>query len=1507
MKAAKFLYYHRCCLGWLLVGLGLCMAADRAAAQAPAWWANRLVTTNVEASDYSPANQGQAKWLATNAYLEFLDRLPGDGNTNIMNVVTNFTTNGNYKPINLGQLKALAKPFYDRIQEAWTNYPYATNARPIGVTNVYPWTTTTNDDSNFSPANIGQVKYAFSFDFDRDGNGMSDYLDWDGDGLADSWEVQYFGNISQDSDDDPDGDGLSNYLEFVFGGNPLAVDTDGDLLPDYDEVTIYHTSLVLADTDGDGLSDRSEIITHHTNPCLRDTDGDGLSDGEEIVTDGTNPLYADSDGDGIDDKTEVEESGLDPNSTDSDGDGVPDGADMSFAGLDLDTDGLPDAWEEHFHLSQSGVEDFDTDGMTNLLEFRRGTDPTAPDSDGDGIVDGADVTPLIRTNTIETVWVDDLLPTGAVTNSVNDAWRWLTNLPAPVSGTNQHASRSAIGMHRHSFSGASQTLLVNTGEILFAYIYLYPNNLPQEVMLEWNDGSWEHRAYWGTNAISAGTNGTGGRYYMGSLPSAGRWVRLEVPASSVGLEGKTLNGMAFTLFDGWAVWDRAGKYSSDSDSDGLPDRWELEHFGNLTQGASGDFDSDGRSNLAEYQSGTNPGNSDSDGDGLTDLQEVNLGTNPLNMDTDGNGRNDGDEDFDGDLLINKKELNVYASDPVDAYSRDTTHAHKDAVIIMGGADAGDTLPELPVTFVSINSPLITHRIGGTTAGKKYLLLRSEHLNGLKPYQYDALVTAPSGDHVDVVSDITYAPTGFFKGGSGEDNDGDGLPNVYEVLVTHTSPDLAQTDLTGLPDRDADYNGNGIDNYSEYLKPFCIIIYPSDSVAFEGGLPGAFTIEMPCVAPAGGATINFTQAGSGYTLTDSAGTTLSSSSILIPAGQSSVRILVKPVNDSSWTEVARAVTLTLSSASGAPTCFYGMPAVDTQPSKVCILDDDVPTNTSTVGGKPTVTIQATDNSARENPQPTTYTGAFTITRAYGSTSAGAINRPLVVRYRVTGTAGVNDYQPLSSAAVIPATAASVQVPIVPMDDAETEFRETVVMSLQPTADYVVGATATDTVTIHDNEPVKIDLDVTESIAVEGKKHGRLLVTRRGNVPETASPWTPVSPDMTFTIMDQSPANQPLAPGVAGIGSLLSYPNQARNDYYIGIYASAGASPWTPYAQQITATNFGVGFGTQSSQIDLHFVAYAENPAVDEGFEKIHIHDNGNPDLSQYVELLIYGFDPNPNPLADIKLEIDSVGSPATEGVGTGGPVATTSFRINPTSLTGAGLASWGAPVEVLFEVLGSATPGADYTLSASGGCPGDPNTIAITDLSPTIKKITLPEEWCPWMPVGGPKSIYAVTIKITPVTDNITEGVESVIVRLLPNGYTLLQNTVKALHIRDTTTLSVTAYDTDHDGISDLTEVGSTSVTDPVNPDSNGDGLPDGLTATSGTTDTDKDGLTDYTEFLLNGLSTDSDNDGRSDFREVGNGTDPVTANTSTDATAPTITLTSPIVCNATGCRATLLQ
>ncbi|MBI4387452.1 MAG: InlB B-repeat-containing protein, partial [Candidatus Omnitrophica bacterium] len=70
--------------------------------------------------------------------------------------------------------------------------------------------------------------------------------------------------------------------------------------------------------------------------------------------------------------------------------------------------------------------------------------------------------------------------------------------------------------------------------------------------------------------------------------------------------------------------------SADSDHDGMNDDWEMEHFGNLDQDGSGDFDNDQLTNLAEFREGTNPKNIDTDGDGFADGDEVNIyHTDPL--------------------------------------------------------------------------------------------------------------------------------------------------------------------------------------------------------------------------------------------------------------------------------------------------------------------------------------------------------------------------------------------------------------------------------------------------------------------------------------------------------------------------------------------------------------------------------------------------------------------------------------------------------------------------------------------------------------------------------------------------------------------------------------------------------------------------------------------------------------------------------------------------------------
>lgn len=129
--------------------LGIGAGSRNLYAQAPAWWAARgILDSGSQADDYRPANQGQVKFLAQQALAE----LEPHANEEIRLLVEGFSTNEfNGTPVNLGQLKNAARPFYDRLIE-------------LGALSAYPWTESTADDADYAIANIGQVKQAFSFE-----------------------------------------------------------------------------------------------------------------------------------------------------------------------------------------------------------------------------------------------------------------------------------------------------------------------------------------------------------------------------------------------------------------------------------------------------------------------------------------------------------------------------------------------------------------------------------------------------------------------------------------------------------------------------------------------------------------------------------------------------------------------------------------------------------------------------------------------------------------------------------------------------------------------------------------------------------------------------------------------------------------------------------------------------------------------------------------------------------------------------------------------------------------------------------------------------------------------------------------------------------------------------------------------------------------------------------------------------------------------------------------------
>ena len=143
-------------------------------------------------------------------------------------------------------------------------------------------------------------------------------------------------------------------------------------------------------------------------------------------------------------------------------------------------------------------------------------------------------------------------------------------------------------------------------------------------------------------------------------------------------------------YDGLSNWDEVNVHQTnplkwDSDNDGLPDWWEIEHgldpnddgSNDPANGANGDPDGDGLTNEFEYWYYADPNLADTDGDGLNDYDEVFVyGTWPDAADSDWDDLNDYDEifihgtnpwdwDSDGDTLSDGDEVLIHGTNPLD--------------------------------------------------------------------------------------------------------------------------------------------------------------------------------------------------------------------------------------------------------------------------------------------------------------------------------------------------------------------------------------------------------------------------------------------------------------------------------------------------------------------------------------------------------------------------------------------------------------------------------------------------------------------------------------------------------------------------------------------------------------------------------------------------------------------------------------------------------------------------
>ena len=410
------------------------------------------------------------------------------------------------------------------------------------------------------------------------------------------------------------------------------------------------------------------------------------------------------------------------------------------------------------------AKDTDNDGLPDVVEtntgifFSRtdtGSDPSDPDTDGDGVKDGDEVYPYSIVNGTFT-WAQakaNALVQGGKLASLSDK---------------SEADAVKAKFSDQSFSslwlGGSDSVKEGTWvwESGAPWIYtnwtaVQPDNLDNADGLvlqnndEWTDSPVsETRGYllekYRSNPNQSDTDGDG--------LNDGDELTFKTNPILVDTDGDGLNdGPEVNTHD-------SDPTKTDTDGDGLSDGVEVNLH--QTDPAKVDTDGDGISDSDEIADATNPTAKDSDGDGLEDGAEKTLGTNSLVADTDGDRLSDGDE-------VNKHTSNPLVKDT------DTD-----------GIEDGDEVAATPVYYSPYGptSPTKADTDGDGLTDKQEL----QAVHKTDPNNRDT-----DGDGVTDGDETTGGTDPTAK-----DTDGDGLQDDKEAQIG-TNPLVADTDADGLSD------------------------------------------------------------------------------------------------------------------------------------------------------------------------------------------------------------------------------------------------------------------------------------------------------------------------------------------------------------------------------------------------------------------------------------------------------------------------------------------------------------------------------------------------------------------------------------------------------------------------------------------------------------------------------------------------------------------------------------
>lgn len=231
----------------------------------------------------------------------------------------------------------------------------------------------------------------------------------------------------------------------------------------------------------------------------------------------------------------------------------------------------------------------------------------------------------------------------------------------------------------------------------------------------------------------------------------------------------------------------------------------------------------------------------------------------------------------------------------------------------------------------------------------------------------------------------------------------------------------------------------------------------------------------CLSEPSSATVTVNYASADATATGGQDYTPVSGTLTFAPGETFKVISVPLLND-ELAEAVETFSLTLSDAVNAAPSSSG--------THLCSIQDD---------DTPVVTLTASDPTANEAGD----TGAFTFTRT-GPTAAA-----LAVSFSRGGTAtSGTDFTALTSPFTIPAGQAQDVLTLTPVQNTTAESDETVTLTLTAGSGYTVGAPASATVTIQDDDVNTVSIVASDPVASEvAGNPGEFTLTRTG--PTTSS--------------------------------------------------------------------------------------------------------------------------------------------------------------------------------------------------------------------------------------------------------------------------------------------------------------------------------------------------------------------------------------------------------------------